>query len=451
MNREDLLFEYFEGGLDGQQEEMLFNQLQFDGTLREEFNQQMKILMLSRQDSAISSAPLESAETIFGQLGINSHYYYAARRKDKFYKFIKSPKFRRGAAVTAIAFLVFFSSFFLYDYSKNVIFGNADGKISSQSSNGAIPIVSSSESTNSFRRISGAESNRSYLTDIAGTAIQIQSIEDYINNKVNSQNKLLAGKYNQREKDLINRISSLENDKNNYSGMSSLNIYNERSADFDLKDVSLSSESVNDFGKSKFLEYNSKNSASKIFERNSIISAPNQAVLNTSLAEMFPKNHKFEISYRMNTPNSITPGINSNLYSDTKQNFELSAGYNLASSHQIGLVVGRDNFPQNFSHVIDGQEYKMMQNPNLYYLGFGYKFTPRYILTQSYLLPFAYTLVSGTAIGPYIKLQGGLELNFISRLSMFVGIENGNLIYNVDNKIYSTNKVNFVYGLNIKL
>ena len=80
MNREDLLFEYFEGGLNNSQENLLFEQLQEDSSLREEFNQQMKILMLARQDAGLITAPLESAESVFSALNINSSHFYSVKR-----------------------------------------------------------------------------------------------------------------------------------------------------------------------------------------------------------------------------------------------------------------------------------------------------------------------------------------------------------------------------------
>lgn len=456
MNKEDLLFEYFEGGLDFEQEENLFSQLQYDNSMREEFNQQMKLLLLARQDSSTISAPLESTESIFKELGINKHYYFAARRKEKFIKYVGSSSFKRNIAFVSIGIVLFFSSLMIYENS-NKFFGLGTNRSSADNKN-SYPIVNSKElsSKTAFSDFQDSfqqnnNQNSSYLSNTASNAIDLNNLEDAIISK-NSQNfKKLQKIYTQRENELISQINDLNNILNEKSEKNNANLNFDRSSnDFKSIDGLADLDNVQDFGHRKFEEYNTFNRARQFSKPSTRLSSPDIMSIESGLQNLLPKNYRYEISLRTNTQKSTTPVINDNFDKSKVENFEFSAGYHLSPIHQLGFVIGRDNFPQSFAHSIDGQQFIQVQNPTLFYYGGFYKLSPQNLFNQNLLLPYLFAFGGGTSIGPFFKGQAGFELGLFDRLSLIAGIENSILIYNVENKIYSTNKINFVYGLNVK-
>lgn len=456
MNKEDLLFEYFEGGLDFEQEENLFSQLQYDNSMREEFNQQMKLLLLARQDSSTISAPLESTESIFKELGINKHYYFAARRREKFIKYVGSSSFKRNIALVSISIILFFSSLMIYENS-NKFFGLGT-KGSNEDSRNSYPTVTSKEISDKSAFSNSQDlfqhninQNSSYLTNTALNAIGINRIEDAIMTR-NSQNfKKLKSIYSKRENALLAQITELHSKLNENSMIISSNVNYDKSTNFikSLDDVA-DFNKKQDFGHNKFEEYYAFNRARQFSKPTTRLSSPDIMSIESGLQNLLPKDYKYEISLRTNTQKSTTPVLNSNFDKSKVENFEFSAGYHLNPIHQLGFVIGRDNFPQSFAHSIDGQQFIQVQNPTLYYYGGFYKISPQNLFNQNLLLPYLFAFGGGTSIGPFFKGQAGFELGLFDRLSLIAGIENSILIYNVENKIYSTNKINFVYGLNVK-
>lgn len=448
MNREDLLFEYFEGGLEVQDEELLFHQLNFDSTLREEFNQQMRILMLTKQDSGFVSAPLESTEAIFSRLGINSHYYFAARRKELFFNFLKSPALKRTLSIAAIAFFAFMSSLIVYDQGKQLFYGESEisSKLKYRS---GIPVVSSSE-VNYINRYYSHNPEDSFLAYSAGIAISNNNIQDYIENEVASRNKIFARNFERKFNILTSQSTQSEGNLNDFSVETDNFNDSNQNLITPVFNISSTKLSVNDFGKSKFFDYDSKKRIDEIRSRYAKLESPDNTTIANLINDLLPRKYKLELSYKMSNLNYSSPKLNSQIFEPSSNNFEFGVGYKVSRLNQIGIIFGRDNFPQSFMHSIDGVEYKLVQNPDLYYLGISYKVLPELLFNQNYILPYVHTLISGTSVGPYLKVQSGFELNLFKRLYVFGGIENGNLIYNVDNKIYSTNKVNFVYGMNFK-
>jgi hypothetical protein len=453
MNREDLLFEYFEGALSETQEEVLFDQLQNDIGLREDFNQQMKILMLTKQDSPGIKTPFDSTNAIFNSLGIKSNHYYSLRRKEKFADFMKSTKFRRTLYLSVILFFTFFSSFFVYNTLEDSLgFGSNNPK------NSGIPIVSNFSGDNNrndnidgeINSISGTRSF-SYLQILAGQIIQTQELIKGLKSQLNAENKT---KLKRKELELAN-LQEKFNQLLNSGKVDEFANINQNTTEINDREIGLITQTTlnfasnDDFGKSKFLEYQNLNRRNLNFQRYS--DKMQNPFSNDVFAQFYnKKNSKLEISFRSNSPSYTIPEISSTQIETSKTNFELGVGYKLNNTNQIGFIVGRDNFPQSFNHSIDGSNYRLIQNPQLTYYGIGYKYIPDNILYQDTFLPYVFAMLSGTAVGPYLKAQTGIELNLFSQISLFAGIENGTLIYNVDNIIYSTNKVNFVYGMNIK-
>ena len=439
MNREDLLFEYFEGELNNSQEELLFEQLQNDNSLRVEFNQQMRILMLAKQDAGFVTAPLESAESIFGTLNINSHHFYSVKRKERFLRFVNSTKVKKTAISAMVLLLSFIGAFYTYDYSKQYFQSSNQESIQ----NAKYPIVSSTAKQSSNYNLS-TNDNGSFFSDFSKNQINKQQFISAVLKANAEELSVLERKYKNKEAELyaiIEKLRSNEfiNDSNN-SGSEDF-VYNQ--------EMILLSPAVNN-NKSKtsnignlFLNNTANNLSLNSFR-------PGFIQLSQALSNLFTKNSKFVVSFRNNMTNTASPVLNSQLVEGNSSNYEIQFGYNFDNNQQVDLVVGRENFPQKFTRNIDGQQYLQIQNPSMYFIGAGYKYTLNNLFYQTIAAPYFQGLFAGTSIGPYMKLQTGLELNLLKQLSVFAGIENGILIYNVDNNIYSTNKVNFVYGMNIK-
>jgi hypothetical protein len=116
----------------------------------------------------------------------------------------------------------------------------------------------------------------------------------------------------------------------------------------------------------------------------------------------------------------------------------------------LGFTLGSDNFPQEFSRIISGKEYTQIQNPQLYYLGLNYSYKFSDWFSQSYLLPYVDIMAGATKIGPMLRAQLGLNIPIFARLQANIGVGNSLLVYNAEDIVYFSNKVNFIYGVSLK-
>ena len=329
-------------------------------------------------------------------------------------------------------------AFYTYDFGKNYL---QSSKIASTET-AKYPVVSSSSTDDSNTFVKN-HSDGNFLFEYSQNQLNNQKILAAIFKTNSNEIDALKRYYKVKESELYAIIKKLST---NSELQSTISDSESNEFAFNYKDIYFSNSEIlkTSFSDNSLLFGNNNSLGNSNFINSSKIS------LASAFASIIPKNSKFVISFRNNQTNNASPILNSQVVDASSNNYEVQLGYNFTDNHQVNLVLGRENFPQKFSRNIDGKQFLQIQNPSMIFIGAGYKYSFNNLFYQNTLTPYFQGLIAGTSIGPYMKLQSGLELNLIRQLSVFAGIEDGILIYNVDNNIYSTNKVNFVYGVNIK-
>lgn len=432
MNRQDLILDFIDGKIDTTQNDILFEHLYYDEDARTEFTQQMQILINVNQ--AFKTVPVPSRVTnhIYAEVGIKTNLLLKLLNQVRHSRYIKS-----GIIAAALLLITFSSFYFGKWYNDYYNRSNADNKISQNQ----VPVVSSIDEdyiTNSSNVVSDLRNkalnfqsstlqNHNYLMQLANLAKISNSIERYYRNYYN---KILA-------KNSI-KITGTQN-KNN-------SLMKEGVVNNNLDEVFINTldKSINTTN----LQVSSNNLFSQPYKNNLI----NQKIFSTSfldfVSSILPKDYKFEITVsNMSTQSAIPIGLKTN----GKYQFDMNARYNLNSNSALGFNLGYDNFPQEFNRDIQGKQFTQIQSPDLVYLGITYRYNYFQSPTNQFLTPYLDVMLGGTQVGPLVKAQIGANIPLWNRIELNVGLLNSLLIYNVENMIYSTNKLNFVYGLNIKL
>ncbi len=448
MNREDLLFDYFENGLDPYEEDILFQQLNIDESLRKQFYQQMKIRLLTREDTMHIKAPFEATQNIFNTIGISKKVFQTQKFQRNFLTFIQSKKVRISSALIVIALLIALPAFYLIEnYAANK-FNSSNANIETSANSLSkneqnYPTVSSNEDNTSENNASHSTLNQSnsFLAQTANTAILLNSLEDKLNSiyskKLNKINSVYTNKLKQLQNLLSNNQNNLATNLNN-SNNDLLNLSNNTDREIQsTANLPFNQRSNN------ILMNNKQNNYFNYRE-------PVAIDLFSLISDLLPKSYLLELNLTGINSNYAYPNVALNNSSPIQYTYNITAYYAINENHKLGVSYGKEQFPQQFNRNIDGKNYQQIQNPYLNYYGVDYKYIPTEIFSQSYVLPYINLLGGATTVGPLAKLQLGGEISIFKRLALTVGIENSLLFYNVDNIIYSTNKVNFVYGINLK-
>lgn len=408
MDYSELIYGYLEGELQIAEEQKLFSAMAYDDALREEFSGQIKLNNLFAVDNNSETAPIEVTDKIFSQLGFSiptsaSRGYFGGL-------------FNRVGKTASIAFLLLLTllstagSYLIYDhYFGNGSLGIAEGN---ESENRSIPVVKSSASdvyTKSFDgSLSFVDDVRSYLSKFYNMIEDSRSFTNLFDksdamasaNGFESVNSQSNGNFDQNSANMV---------MNNF-GL----IRNSNGADFPVNGFMINSSPV----------------------RNSIVIVPLADNWNE-----FLENNRFSIS---------TKGAFNNHYPSVPQfsvqefnSFEIAVWYN-KGRNSFGVQGGRQAFAQDFT-TDNGLNY--LQVPDIYWVGASYK---RYLLNNDifgFIAPYSSVMAGATSIGPVFRLESGFEFKITNGVQVLLGLEGNSLMYNVDNKIYNSNKLGVIYGL----
>ncbi|MEN3026210.1 MAG: hypothetical protein ABDH31_00685 [Chlorobiota bacterium] len=111
----------------------------------------------------------------------------------------------------------------------------------------------------------------------------------------------------------------------------------------------------------------------------------------------------------------------------------------VAPEHSVGLEVGSETFPQEFT-TREGALYR--QRPTLLWGGLSHEWSP-----EIYPAPFVRTTVGGTVVGPLAKMWVGLKVSLSTSTQAAIGVEGTALLYRLDNRWFVTRKVGLSYGM----
>ncbi|MGQ9818651.1 MAG: hypothetical protein ACUVQ1_01810 [Candidatus Kapaibacteriales bacterium] len=416
MNYEYLIEKYFEGGLDPTEKEILFSELARNPHLREEFENEMKLINLAQRDFSQIQPPVESMNYVFASLGFkipNVAGNSAGASKIPF--FAKFQEFLANAIpYLAVSFLasgitLFLFWLFFYPSTANVRIVSEVPKINSTSE--------TTTSTNTDQKNTTQKFNPQ-VTDIAvlerffkRTIEEILKMQGYQNHIGNlASNSTLTSKFYTSE---INPTALINNNKTSDSRIivSSPKEFINNIADFNIP--AFSSIQVTS---TKFSQY-LKN-------------------LNVSIRGFSLKSE----------PNTKVNYEQTGLLKDVG----IGIGYDFSRYSTFGIEFGQEKFPQNFELNLYGELTYYRQNPILWWYGIYYHQKIPFLFQNETLNPYLHAFLGGTSVGPLLKGSIGLEFAPDRRVSLLLGWENSLLFYNVQNKIYKTKKNGLTYGVNVR-
>lgn len=438
MEKQDLILDFIDGKLDSEQTDILFEHLFYDESSRSNFAQQIQLLLSINKHIKPLPVPTTVTNNIFNQLGI--------RRQPPLFalvQFFKTNLFRRIAVATGIILLAL-SSFYLGNwYNQNYTLQSTSAYVNQKS--GSIinyPIVTSSDisSPNSTKNFTSTSEPLAYSENQSRNHLFLMSLANYSIYQ-NAVTNLLNKQYRSFLRNTITQNSLNSTfDKNSSKNINSPN----HSQDLYEFDVAHNNSII--FHSSSQIPNLNQN----IFRQQKTTNANKQTSpidMNELRNSLLPKDSKYELHLLSMISQHSNP--TSSIPTESK-NFELTAGYNFDFNHSVGLNIGYDNFPQTFKRNILGKQIQQSQNPYLLYAGMSYRFIYFNSPTNPYLFPYFDVMAGFSQVGPLFKLGAGANIPIWNNLELNLGLVNSLLLYNVENIIYSTNKLNFVYGLNIK-
>ena len=443
MNKQDLILDFIDGKIDPDHNDVLFEHLYYDDAARVEFTQQIQILMNVNKALKVMPVPSSVTNHIFTELGIKTNIWWNTLQR------IGQSRYTKSTLIVVALLLITFSSFFVGQwYNEN----NGEKYAYGNAFKNNFPVVSSEEinnaninnniinNDNNNKNINAKNNNvqsaiwqnHNYLMQLANLSVISNSIEKYYQSYFKG---LLSS--NANKNNIVNshkNYISKDDEKNTLSGAEENNELNRYVFD---KNISLS---------------DAQKSSSKFLTKSNLNNYNNNLRISTSLVDfissILPKDYKYEITIsNMSTQVALPNGLNS----IGKYQFDLNARYNLNSNSSIGFNLGYDNFPQEFTRDIQGKQFLQVQSPELVYIGITYRYNYFESPTNPYFSPYIDLMIGATQVGPLLKAQIGANIPIWNRLALNLGLHNSSMFYNVDNTIYSTNKLNFVYGINIKL
>ena len=125
----------------------------------------------------------------------------------------------------------------------------------------------------------------------------------------------------------------------------------------------------------------------------------------------------------------------------------LSLLYHLNHHHQLGVTLGRERTPQIFRGVEQDERVRYEQSPTLNWIGATYQFTGTDIIDGIH--PLIQGTVGGTSTGPIGKLMIAGRYRPESRISLTAGLEGTSSLYQFQEEWFSSETLDFIYGISI--
>jgi hypothetical protein len=461
MEYSRMIHDYLDGELDQMQQDILFAELATNQDLRTDFNQQVKLQVVTQSDMALITPPLEATNAIFSSLGfsIPSEEYLKNLVGDTVATSpISSIKrfWSKHIALNIILLLLLLTTGTMLVVNPDFLNSNGDSNQADRSSVqdednavktqlsglSSVPIVSSfadnstdespANSVSGVNMNPGSNSNQRRVntnnafsfnnesnpanSNVIGTESELTSNENFQKQKLFSDDELIsdASGDNSLTELAYSRINSnLSVHSNVY-----LNPVQNRENSFDL---------FNLYG----LLNNSGNPFSPFYVDNT-----NWLIQVRSLSLLNPIN-RINLSQSFDKREEV-PWNN---------NLSFSALYKLNPYWAFGVEVGLEAFTQIFNYRNeDGQNNKYYQNPQLLWYGVTGRFTMPEFLWEDVVYPYAQITVGGTSVGPVVRPQIGLMVQPTGLLRLNAGLEAPYLFYRVSGITYGSGKYGLSFG-----
>lgn len=423
----NLIHEYLDGGLESEAEGTLFMALSGDEELRREFDKLLKISMVSSASYSFDPPPVETSARIFSQLGFSLPANPDSAPVKKLTGLALLAAFLwKSAPFAAVAILAGALSIGAFKYwgpeSENA---NSLAGTDARSSAGAAISKEATASGSAFPEIAsfearpGMNNKSSIAVKRAGavgkfykTFATREEFEAFIrNNPISSQN----GSTNDGD------IAALSGNANALP--------------------------VNRIEDSPELKRNSRYSLRPInFNElpNSLRSAPQSLGYAPNLRLGALGSRKLSVEFRKLTIDKSNLELlrNPNAFN----NYSVAVNYKILDELGVGLVVARENFPQQF---VAPSGNRQSQNPTLTTYAIESRFSTDYLNLAGIALPYASVAAGGSSMGPIGKLEAGIALAPSDLFELAFGWQSGYLFYNVNGTNYIADKSGFIWGVRV--
>lgn len=410
---------YFDEGLNSAEEENLFKELANSAEARDVFNQHLKLNMGMLRDAIMISSPAESTEYIFNKLGFSTPNSSNINKKLK-----------KGSKKLLVAILILmFAS--LVSVTILGLFEALRGGDTSQPSL-MQTIYDDNKIINSLFNLSdnkNIEKNTENKVNKIGQGLtrkqKTQKLLEAIYGNPTGEQAKLENETGRESSELM--LASKQNFLNEIDNILSLSL---------KKATPISSESILDTDKTFFSQNlltptdEQENDRLKKIEEDYI--STNKTIYNISLNKGLIQN-----SYMPEVQQTNSFWNNANL----------RFSYNLTDEHALGAEIGWKDFPQTFSRTIRQNTFNQQQFPMFLYGKFLYSYNLANLLTLEKIQPFTQLSLGGTSVGPIIGLDLGAYLNIYNNSGIVVSGNFDMLFYNVENKIYNSDKIGLKLGI----
>lgn len=134
------------------------------------------------------------------------------------------------------------------------------------------------------------------------------------------------------------------------------------------------------------------------------------------------------------------------LLSPFMNNIGATLKYELSDIHAIGFEVGQESFPS----IIETSDGRLQPSASIAWTGISYQYTLPQIKLLSNISPFIQVVGGGTGLGPIAKGIVGVAIPIKNRMSIFTAAEGTVLGYRYHSNWYSSQKISFCTGLDLK-
>jgi hypothetical protein len=415
MENSKLIHNYLDEGLGEVEQDILFKNLADDQELRHEFNQQMKIHSISKNDMASIQPPMESTEAIFSQLGFqvpaaaNSHRAAVAT----------SSIFNKKNGIITAALLLFSFSVASFMIGNDFLSDSqpefAEG---SSATNQSIPVVS---------QYSAEESKTDQQTTLLASN----------NSDISNQNASNITNNSDRRNTAYGNINTISTPNNNANiALSETNEGNSASEEAHEAETFIVFEAP-------------------ISQSQSVIMAVPQSELQQQNLQALTldkilDNDNVMLAMRNSSPTSFSPN-NVAGQSGTNLNWGTSLLYRASFMDEnlwIGLSAGSEQFAQTFTSIDNGVPFETSQSPFLYYGGLDLRYDMKNIgVFDDKLYPTVQLMLGANSMGPMTRGQLGLAWNPIGKLNINVGVEMTQSWFSAYGSTYNSGNYGLYYGI----
>lgn len=405
MTYERLIHDYLDEGLSETMQESLFSELAKNSELRYEFNKQMKLQQMAKDNFETSAPPVELTNKIFTSAGFSAPYS-------------SIPGFKISYLFALIPLVFLTVGIMNYDNINSFFESNNEVKLSkelafNQAGNALL------DNSSTLEKEDGVETIITYPIDDPSIKVSGSSVNSN-RNSIRESNNFDNGNI------ASNSIISSANERNN---VNNINFLHEMNMDYEGKpffyisssDIATDNVIIREVRNEKI-----QNSLQNSNLNNSFV-VSNEYEVSSNKA-IGPDNTKFSLSARAINNSSLYKS--ENLSNVPIANYAVNLAYKHNKNYAFFLEFSNENYFQEFQNInSEGVTFQTRQNPTLMVLSAGMRYTLKDIFNSNKIYPFIQAGVGFSTVGAVSKLATGLEIRLTNNISFVPSYEFAGLFY----------------------